>query len=205
MHVSNTPSALFVTLQATLCRVKQYLSQKWQCVTRRETKSLEDGFSMMEMMGTLFVYILLFVGVVAGISALTSTGDLTEAQRALSSIRMNIQTIFAGSKSYEGLDVDLAIDTNVFPSKMIKAGRQVLNPWGGDVLVEVDPVNTGFFTITYENVPLSDCIQIGGFQVTTWEDVAINGSALDINTASVQKDLRDLCTGDANTIVYTSR
>ena len=126
-------------------------------------KANEYGRSMIEMLGVLAIIGVLSVGGISGYSKAMKKFKTNKAMEQVSMITSNVQSLFATSRSYEGLNLDVAIATKIIPEDML-VGGDVINAFGGGVEVVASKTDRGEFDgfiVAFFNVPASECVAFG--------------------------------------------
>ena len=154
-------------------------------------------------MGTvaaIFVGILLLSGVLFAMHVGFSSSKLSDVQSSIVMMQMQIQSMFSGSSSYNGLDNNLVMANNIAPTSMLKGGR-ISNPWGGDVTIASTDSGASF-SISLTNVPQSECTKLALFQPDAWLSLTVNNGVIaggDVAAAT------NACNSTQNTVTFTSR
>jgi hypothetical protein len=164
-------------------------------------RSSEEGWMLTEGIGSILFY-LIMIGLGAGILYLLfSSSKVTQMEQGLSTMTMQIQGLYAGSSSYEGLNNAVAVQSGAAPGKLV-SGTTIKTPWGGNITVGTGS-DSGTFTVKLEGIAKADCSKLAVYQLNMWESVDINGTVVDGDTAVA--DAVGACSGKSNTIIYTSR
>lgn len=154
-------------------------------------------------MGTvaaIFVGILLLSGVLFAMNVGFSSSKLSDVQSSIVMMQMQIQSMFSGSSSYNGLDNNLVMANNIAPTSMLKGGR-ISNPWGGDVTI-VSTDSGASFSISLTNVPQSECTKLALFQPDAWLSLTVNNGVI---TGGDVAAATNACNSTQNTVTFTSR
>ncbi len=108
------------------------------------------------------------VGVVALIGALVLYPSIQKNQQeenvltALNSLDVNITKAFSTQGNYNGLSDQTAIQMGLVPDDLTvnTSNNTITDPWGGAVTLAPNSSNPQQFTITFANIPLSQCLNI---------------------------------------------
>jgi type II secretory pathway pseudopilin PulG len=171
----------------------------------------EKGFSIMEILMYLTIAAILLGGIFTFVKMAKSGSDLRAAKQNVAAVHENIYNLFSAQGLYTNLDNTLAIRAGVFPETMIR-GNSAVNVWNGDVTVASagDPHRT--FTITYDDVPQDEAVELATFNNGQWDDVTLNGTSIpqviDRETEGavdpVSTATGAVTAGPTNTLVFTS-
>ncbi len=164
------------------------------------TTDYEEGWILTEGIGG-FLFYLVMLGVVVGmLYAMFSGGKQTQMQQGLANMRMQIQSMYAGSSTYTGLTTAVALKGGVIPRKLVVGGTKAQTPWGGAITITGQ--TTGTFTIALAGIPQEDCAKLAAYGHDMWVGVDVNGTKFD-PTSTVSSIITACAT--TNTITYTSR
>ncbi|HAT7491864.1 TPA: prepilin-type N-terminal cleavage/methylation domain-containing protein [Raoultella ornithinolytica] len=176
----------------------------------------KKGFSLLEL--------LLVLGIIAAlvVAAFIVYPKVQASQRAqaesnnIATIQAGVKALFTSASSFTGLTNSVAVQAKIFPDNMLSgsgSAAKPINAFKGNVTLAA--ANTGpsaatasSFTITYENVPASECTKIitaaaGNFYtagVGTAGNVKAAGGVLNVASASTECDKG----GNNNTLIFTS-
>jgi len=123
----------------------------------------EYGRSMIEMLGVLAIVGVLSVGGISGYSKAMNKFKANKVVEQVSMISSNVQTLFATSRDYKGLNLEVAVVVDIIPEDMIN-GVNVINAFGGGVDVfasKLDNNENGAFIVAFSGIPASECINFG--------------------------------------------
>jgi len=160
-------------------------------------RARQGGWAVASTMIAIVIGLIMLSGIFALVNQALSGANINEEKQNLSAIRMELSNLYAGQQNYSGLDNDTALNAGVFPANMVDAGN-VINAWNGDVTV-AESADTTEFDITYDGVPQEECIELATFGQGQWEAVTVGGA--DIGDVT---DAAGACSGDDNTLVFTS-
>ncbi|HAT7491862.1 TPA: prepilin-type N-terminal cleavage/methylation domain-containing protein [Raoultella ornithinolytica] len=179
-------------------------------------KKSKKGFSLLEL--------LLVLGIIAAlvVAAFIVYPKVQASQRAqaesnnIATIQAGVKALFTSASSFTGLTNSVAVQAKIFPDNMLSgsgSSAKPINAFKGDVTLEAaatGPSGTGgsSFTITYNNVPASECTKIitaaaGNFYtagVGTAGNVKAAGGVLNVASAATECDKG----GNSNTLIFTS-
>lgn len=159
---------------------------------------------MSEILGTLFKYLAMLLGVTAVVAVLYqvfSTNKTSTAMSEMQLLQSKVQSQYIGQPTFTSITPKIAIDGGFAPSNMIAAGGATLrNPWEGQVLINVNAANAMQFDITEAKVPREACSKWIS-SMTNIAGLKVNGSAVampvDAGDAVAACGLAD------NTIIFT--
>lgn len=177
-------------------------------------RTSKKGFSLLEL--------LLVLGIVAAlvVAAFIVYPKVQASQRAqaesnnIATIQAGVKALYTSASSFSGLSTTVAVHAKIFPDNMLSgsgSAAKPINAFKGNVTLA--PASTGpssvagsSFTITYNNVPASECAKIvtaaaGNFYIATvgTKIVKAAGGMLDVAaTATACSDATN------NTLVFTS-
>jgi hypothetical protein len=160
----------------------------------------EEGWMLTEGMGSILLYLIMISAAIGLLFALFSSSKLSQMQQGLSSMTMQVQSLYAGASSYTGLTNAIAIKGGAVPRKLIK-GNAIQTPWGG-ALTLAPGKDTTTFTIKLASVGQDDCAKMAAYQLDMWVNVDVNGTLFD--SSSGVSAAVTACT-DKSTITYTGR
>ena len=121
----------------------------------------ESGRSMIEMLGVLAIIGVLSVGGIAGYSQAMSKYKVTKTTDQIQTMVTNIRTLFAGQRTYSGLEKPTTAYTmGIFTDETYDSTNSVgSNAYGGAItLTTADSAHQ--FIITYENIPNDACVRM---------------------------------------------
>lgn len=180
-----------------------------------KNKQSKKGFSLLEL--------LLVLGIIAAlvVAAFIVYPKVQASQRAeaesnnIATIQAGVKALYAAASSYTGLTNTVAVESKIFPDNMLSgsgSSATPINAFKGEVTLEAaatGPSSTAgsSFTITYKNVPATECSKIvtaaaGNFYTTSVNGAEVKSSdgVLDVATAAKQCSSSD----NGNTLVFTS-
>ena len=180
-----------------------------------KNKKSKKGFSLLEL--------LLVLGIIAAlvVAAFIVYPKVQASQRAqaesnnIATIQAGVKSLFTSASSFTGLSNSVAVKAKIFPDNMLSGSGNAtpINAFKGAVTLAA--ANTGpsgadgsSFTITYENVPASECTKIitaaaGNFYtagVGTAGNVKAAGGVLNVASAATECDKG----GNSNKLIFTS-
>ena len=121
----------------------------------------EAGRSMIEMLGVLAIIGVLSVGGIAGYSQAMSKYKVTKTTDQIQTMVTNIRTLFAGQRTYKGLEKpSTAYTMGIFTDETYDSTKSLgSNAYGGAItLTTADSAHQ--FVITYENIPNDACVRM---------------------------------------------
>ena len=144
----------------------------------------EAGRSMIEMLGVLAIIGVLSVGGIAGYSQAMSKYKVTKTTDQVQTMVTNIRTLFAGQRTYKGLETaTTAYTMGIFTDETYnKDSAKGSNAYGGDIDLTVS-ANGRKFAISYNNIPNDACVRI---VMSDWGDASsgLDGLVVEANTGS---------------------
>ncbi len=158
------------------------------------------GMTMMETLGSLLIMAIMIVGAIMLIRMAMDSSKLSDAQQSLTAMSIQVRGHFNGVRDYTGISNALAIKAGLVPQRILR-GDSIQTPWGGAITLA--PGANATFTISMAALSDRVCTAMATYQPDLWQSISINGTAITAATAVSQADT--LCTGNANTVIYTDR
>ncbi|MFO5671634.1 type 4 pilus major pilin, partial [Klebsiella pneumoniae] len=131
-------------------------------------------------------------------------------------IQAGVKALFTSASSFTGLTNSVAVQAKIFPDNMLSgsgSAAKPINAFKGNVTLAADKTGPSgadgsSFTITYENVPASECTKIitaaaGNFYtagVGTAGNVKAAGGVLNVASTATECDKG----GNSNKLIFTS-
>lgn len=162
-------------------------------------KDNEAGYTLLDVLGALFVGLLVIAVATRLMNTSFSNSKLSETEQNLIALRMQVQQLFSGSANYDGLDNALAIQAGIAPKVFIK-GSDLGNTWGGTITLESVPADAAF-SMEFTGIPQTECTKLALFQTESWLSVAVNGNSLGDGSVT---DAANACT-TTNSIRFVTR
>ena len=173
-------------------------------------KKLEDGRSMIEMLGVLAIISVLSVGGIAGYSKAMEKFKINKTIEQVAQIATNIRILYAQQKSFSGLNNTTAIQMGVVPDDMSTSegrtyyGQGIATVFGGNVYIMSGWEGYGeTFAIELRNITKNACVSLAtaDWGATDLSGIVglIVGYASDPGThifSSTNKDYDYSCQGD---------
>lgn len=119
----------------------------------------EMGRSMIEIIGVLAIIGVLSIGGISGYSKAMRKYKENKAIDQISNIFANIRSIFTNQGSFDNLNNAFAIKFDIVPQDMIKNGDELVNPFGGDVVISGNDDNDRVI-VQYGGIDKQACISI---------------------------------------------
>lgn len=136
-------------------------------------KKLENGRSMIEMLGVLAIIGVLSVGGIAGYSKAMEKFKINKTIQQISEIAANIRTLYAQQKDFNGLNNETAIQMGVIPDDLdtITGGYSgsIIHAWGNDVVIYG---NLNYFHIIFSPMTKEACMALA---TTDWGNISSTG------------------------------
>ena len=152
---------------------------------KQMSKSLQRGFSMIELMLALVV-----IGVLAGsifyiYNSLTASAKTENEISGINGMAANIRRAWKSSSDFSALSTSTMITRKAVPEKMIN-GTKLMNTWSGDVTVTPSGPDGGAGTnawkITYNLVPVEACLDLVSGVQTAFSAIKVGGTAVKTTT-----------------------
>ena len=158
---------------------------------------------MSEILGTLFKYLMMLLGVAAVVFILYETLGSNKTSNAVSQTTQmvsNIQALYAGQNNFSSLgNVISSNPATVVPSAMLN-GNTITDPWGGAVTVQTD-ANPSEFDVILTQVPNKACSSMAS-SMGSFESLTINGNTLTPPVDAGTADADCNATTNSMTFVY---
>ena len=128
---------------------------------------MNDGRSMIEMIGVLSVTAVLSIGGLIGYTKMMGQYKINKSIEQITSMAARISAFGSGTVSYAGLSNNNAAKFNALPSEVIVGdGSTLKNPFGGQIHIAPSPLFSGgddvlAYTITYTDLPEEACVALG--------------------------------------------
>ncbi|HEI8485815.1 TPA: prepilin-type N-terminal cleavage/methylation domain-containing protein [Morganella morganii] len=179
-----------------------------------KNKKSKKGFSLLEL--------LLVLGIIAAlvVAAFIVYPKVQASQRAqaesnnIATIQAGVKALFTSASSFTGLTNSVAVQAKIFPDNMLSgsgSAAKPINAFKGNVTLAADKTGPSgadgsSFTITYENVPASECTKIitaaaGNFYIAQVGDATVKEAGGTLNVAATAAACSD---ANSNKLVFTS-
>ena len=130
--------------------------------------TIQDGRSMIEMLGVLAIIGVLSVGGIAGYSKAMMKFKINKTIDQITQIAQNVRTLYARQKSYKNLSKKIAYKANLAPKEMFEGSGSgsygMTNAFGGYVTLSARGKNTyddeKAFEINFGGLPDEACIEL---------------------------------------------
>ncbi len=129
--------------------------------------TIQDGRSMIEMLGVLAIIGVLSVGGIAGYSKAMMKFKINKTIDQITQTSQNIRTLYARQKSYKNLSHKVVRKANLAPSELFLGSGSdynMTNAWGGTFAVNTHSLKTmgddKAFVIHLQNIPEEACIEL---------------------------------------------
>ena len=141
------------------------------------THTNESGRSMIEMLGVLAIIGVLSVGGIAGYSQAMSKFKVSKTTDQIQTMVTNIRTLFAGQRSYAGLDGKNAYTMGILTDETWD-GTSATNAYGGEIIISTFTGDSPhYFAITYNGLPQDACVRM---VMSDWGDASSGLVGLDV-------------------------
>ena len=181
-----------------------------------KNRKSKKGFSLLEL--------LLVLGIIAAlvVAAFIVYPKVQASQRAqaesnnIAAIQAGVKALYTSASSFTGLTNSVAVQAKIFPDNMLSgsgSAAKPINAFKGNVTLAADKTGPSgadgsSFTITYENVPASECTKIitaaaGNLYtagVGTAGNVKAAGGVLNVASTATECDKG----GNSNKLIFTS-
>ena len=134
----------------------------------------QTGRSMIEMLGVLAIIGVLSVGGIVGYSKAMQKQKLNTTRNQIAHIVAGVKRYYLTQGSFAGLTTEVAKNAGIIPDEMATSGTgdqlTITNAYGGTIIVEVDPDNTGdnsVFGVAITGLPKEVAVDIG---TGAWND-----------------------------------
>ena len=153
----------------------------------------EAGRSMIEMLGVLAIIGVLSVGGIQGYSMAMSKFKVSKTTDQVQTMVTNIRTLFAGQRTYAGLDSKTAYTMGIFNDEICNDSTcaKPVNPYGGTIVLG-SPNENQYFSITYNTLSTDACTRLA---MADWGDassglvaIALSGAAQAVPTTWAHVD-----------------
>lgn len=161
----------------------------------------KGGFILAESMSGIIFYLVMLAAAGILIAFLFRSSNLSSAEQSLSSLRLQVKQLYAGSGDYSGLDTDLAVRAGVVPATMIRSDGTVKNAWNGAVTISAGS-DTSTFVISFAGVPKDAAVKLATYQTGSWVDVSVNSTSVGSSGNMVSAVSAQVA--DTNTVAFTS-
>lgn len=142
----------------------------------------QSGRSIIEMLGVLAIIGVLTVGGIAGFSSAMSKYKITRITDEVQRMVTNIRSVYAGKRSYAGLDNKNAYTLGILNGEQCADAdcADATNAFSGSILLGL-PNQAHYFSITYNGLTRDACTRLA---MNNWGDatsglvaVVVKGSA----------------------------
>lgn len=117
------------------------------------------GFTLVEILLVVGFIALASIGIYAVYNKVSTTGKANETVRQISTLKSEIDLLFASSLSYAGLNTQVLINGKIASPDMID-GSNLSNKFGGPIRITVYGAGNGYI-LKYLNIPADACSKIG--------------------------------------------
>ena len=160
----------------------------------------QRGTSLLEGIAYLAIAALIILGAVALLIGAFSGANTNRTQTEISSIRTGVKKLFMGNAATYGNASLLPelIASKILPGTLSVNGTNVVNAWGGAVLVTGSGPS---FTISYGSMPQDVCVNVvsgGGDGL----GITVNGTAVAVPATPAQASTA--CATNSSTVVWTA-
>ena len=152
------------------------------------THTNESGRSMIEMLGVLAIIGVLSVGGIAGYSQAMSKFKVSKTTDQIQTMVTNIRTLFAGQRSYDGLEkATTAYTMGIYTDETyIGSGDTGTNAYGGTIQLSTAD-NAHQFVIAYAGIPNDACVRM---IMSDWGDSSSGFVGLSVTAADTKSDTK---------------
>lgn len=133
-------------------------------------KNEQSGRSMVEMLGVLAIIGVLSIGGISGYSKAMAKYRINKTLDQISTLVMNIRTLYASAVNYDGLTNGVAVQMGIIPRDMLTGARgstvasgiNIVNVYGGQISLSASDEKNDHrnFLVTYSGLPMEACVSI---------------------------------------------
>lgn len=178
----------------------------------------KNGFSLLELLLVLGIIAALVVAAFIVYPKVQSSQRATAESNNIATIQAGVKSLYTAVSSYSGLNETVAVQAKIFPDNMLVSNKPV-NAFKGNVLLGTSTdspsgVANSAFTITYIDVPASECTKIVSGVGANFYSVAIGTGSAALTTGNIRKAGSDMnmatvastcqAGGNSNTLTFTS-
>lgn len=165
------------------------------------SNSAQSGRSIIEMLGVLAIIGVLTVGGIAGFSSAMSKYKITRITDEVQRMVTNIRSVYAGKRSYAGLDNKIAYTLGILNSEQCADAdcADATNAFSGSILLGL-PNEAHYFSITYNGLTRDACTRLA---MNNWGD-ATSGLVAVVVKGSAQGNQNSLSYSSDGTHVFTT-
>lgn len=173
-------------------------------------KKCQGGWAMMETLVAVIIGLLLIIGVFVYYQMATTGTNISEMRQNVMVSKANVERLFRGQSTYDGLDNALAVRAKLVPSSMVvgdpSTSEDIRTPFGGAVTF-APAAGTGaadsHFSIELEAVPQEACIELATYSRTDWVFVEVGGTEVAFDSVG---EASAACTElNNNVVTFVSR
>lgn len=166
-------------------------------------KNEQSGRSMVEMLGVLAIIGVLSIGGISGYSKAMAKYRINKTLDQISTLVMNIRTLYASAVNYSGLNNGVAVQMGIIPRDMLQAARgstvasntTIINVYGGQIKLTAGGTDNRNFYVTYSGLPMEACVSIA---TADWGSQAGSGlQSIDVGASGTGKTEGDTLTAHA--------
>lgn len=163
-------------------------------------KNEQSGRSMVEMLGVLAIIGVLSIGGISGYSKAMAKYRINKTLDQISTLVMNIRTLYASAVNYAGLNNGVAVQMGIIPRDMLQAARgstvasgiSIINVYGGQIKLTAGGTDNRNFYVTYSGLPMEACVSIA---TADWGSQAGSGlQSIGVGASKSGKDEGDSLT-----------
>lgn len=156
-------------------------------------KNEQSGRSMVEMLGVLAIIGVLSIGGISGYSKAMAKYRINKTLDQISTLVMNIRTLYASAVNYSGLNNGVAVQMGIIPRDMLQAARgsavasdiTIINVYGGQIKLTAGGTDDRNFYVTYSGLPMEACVSIA---TADWGSQAGSGlQSIDVGASDTGK------------------
>ncbi len=118
----------------------------------------QRGFTFVELAIVLGIVGLIIAGIWVAAASVSRKNKETKAAQQLSEIVQNVRSLYSAQVDTTGITTESMIFSGAIPAEMKKSDTEAINPWGGNVMVEVATAQRIY--ISYFGVPQASCINL---------------------------------------------
>lgn len=126
-------------------------------------KKAQQGLTLIEASMVLALSAVVIAGAVMYYNSASESNKIQRAQGLLGSIQSAVQSNYATRTNYTGLAVNEITFSAAIPRSFLYGSgvsAKIINPWGGDVLLEAGKAPSTTYVVTYQGIPPSACVSM---------------------------------------------
>lgn len=185
--------------------------EKMQIVTPEK----QAGVSLNEFILYSGLAAIVIATAIAGFRFAKSGGDAMRTQQELASIRANASSLYQSAPDFTGIDMTTLKKAQALPDTLNTNGENgYTNAYGGQVKLEAAGTPALNAAVTYESVPVADCIKLLSSAGSGWSKIEVGTEKfdfmdvtkpVDFSVAKITEACTKTPTDGRQTMVFTFR